>query len=549
MLHRGRRVLWLLNHVTLMKTEIPIMLSMGYEVFTPKIIPNVTGLRSGAVDYTYDAHLTLPRDVLELLNSTDFYADKWPDDVIRCINEYFSAMFFIPIRGMLRNALNHFDGAVLMRTFGIEADGRYIDMLAYNDPNSIKRIYEIHDRFWFASAYAQLREVEPRLLSDRDVFLPIGVPSSFDLYKNTWRGGKKQILFVCPSIETIPFYKNIYLEFKREFGHRPHVIVGSQPVPVNDEHVLGFVSDERFVELLQESSVMYYHSHEPRHVHYHPIEASVVGTPLVMYEDNLMARMAGRPIAGAVSSLSEARDVIESLLAGDAETIRSVKADQAVVCELFSESHCAEIWEKNFSEGPIGAYMTQENPSKHISSAETKYSHVPRKLLLLPGASLDTTKTPADGIDFTQQQSGFPHFVEYVCGISNPDPWGAWSDGEQIEIGLSQPIIGEIELEITGGAYGQNIDSNIKINIGSASAAFVFDSEPWHAKTQTISINVVEPSSRILIHVPHPTHLDGKSGLGLGIGLSRIAFKSLIPAPQQVRPKRWLSRLLGSIIK
>ncbi|MFT0171978.1 hypothetical protein ACLKMY_23685 [Paraburkholderia mimosarum] len=66
--HKNKRMLWLLNHVTLMKTEIPILLAMGCEVFTPKRIPNDPSFRSGAVDFSYDKDLTIPPQILATLN-------------------------------------------------------------------------------------------------------------------------------------------------------------------------------------------------------------------------------------------------------------------------------------------------------------------------------------------------------------------------------------------------------------------------------------------------------------------------------------------------
>lgn len=34
-----RRVLWLLNHTTLRECEVPLLQSMGFEIFTPKRFP------------------------------------------------------------------------------------------------------------------------------------------------------------------------------------------------------------------------------------------------------------------------------------------------------------------------------------------------------------------------------------------------------------------------------------------------------------------------------------------------------------------------------
>ena len=54
MRNRNKRILWLLNHKTLMPYEVKLLLELGFEVFTPKITPTSPTLRSCAIDITYD---------------------------------------------------------------------------------------------------------------------------------------------------------------------------------------------------------------------------------------------------------------------------------------------------------------------------------------------------------------------------------------------------------------------------------------------------------------------------------------------------------------
>ena len=61
MFHRNKRILWLLNHKTLMPYEAQLLLNLGFEVFVPKVIPKAVSFRSGAVDFAYDGSLTIPQ--------------------------------------------------------------------------------------------------------------------------------------------------------------------------------------------------------------------------------------------------------------------------------------------------------------------------------------------------------------------------------------------------------------------------------------------------------------------------------------------------------
>ena len=69
----SRRLLWIVNHKTLMPAEVPILRSLGWEVFVPKVVPDHDpGFRSAAITWEYDAALGLPRTALAVLNRHNF---------------------------------------------------------------------------------------------------------------------------------------------------------------------------------------------------------------------------------------------------------------------------------------------------------------------------------------------------------------------------------------------------------------------------------------------------------------------------------------------
>ena len=55
-----KRALWLINHTTLRKFEVPLLTELGYEVYLLKSFPYDEGNLSASVDYSYDATLTIP---------------------------------------------------------------------------------------------------------------------------------------------------------------------------------------------------------------------------------------------------------------------------------------------------------------------------------------------------------------------------------------------------------------------------------------------------------------------------------------------------------
>ena len=85
------RILYLINHVTLSKFEIPMLLDMGYEVYMPKIPPFDISVR---VDMELDKVLTVPMEEVSILNDTNFYDEPLNETCINIINcSYFFTVF------------------------------------------------------------------------------------------------------------------------------------------------------------------------------------------------------------------------------------------------------------------------------------------------------------------------------------------------------------------------------------------------------------------------------------------------------------------------
>lgn len=522
---KNKRVLWLLNHMTLMKTEVPILLAMGYEVFTPKAIPTHVGFRSASVNFEYDKSLTIPPEDLETLNAAALYTADWSDEVLAIMNRYFGAVFIMPEEYHIRNAMPKFNGAILLRAFGMEEHRSYSTMLRHLHHDALKWVYAVRDRFWFAAGYEQLHEVETPLLAERNVTLPIALPASYSSHRDSWRGDVKKILFVCPHIKTNEYYAQIYADFKRDFGDLPHIIVGAQKEPVDDPSVVGFVSDADLIGLYQSCAAMYYHSHEPRHVHYSPIEGMEIGTPVVIYSNNLAARMVGHPIAGAVDSVEDAHRLLASLVAGDVEKVEAVRRDQRILGELFSESRCLDVWKKQFDDSGLKRYLDTQGGDLVIDQTiAPHFERVPRHLLHNPRGTVDENATLENGIDFCAPN--LPPFVDYIDGLTPPYDWGVFSVKDAVEIAFDKPLAGVYRIEVTGGASALRLDAIFQMEIGADRRPFTFSRSPWTPETMRLWFKIDDPVSVIRIIIPQSTQR-AAADPQFGIGLRRITIKNM----------------------
>jgi hypothetical protein len=344
-----QRILWLLNHGTLRASEVAMLHVLGYEVFTPKCYPQDEQNLSCSVSYADDATLTIPEAALQRLNAWDFYAGgAWPADLAEIINAYFDVAIVACYSGMLNAVCASFVGPIFMHAFGREGAYTYMQLLRPCQQHVIDRIRQQRN-IWLAPAYGNIAEMEPAWLHAVCVELPIGLAASYYAGQPSWRGGRPDILCVIPRIKTSAYFIDHYHVFKARFGDMPHIIAGGQFVPVTDDpHVTGMLDGAQYHDMMQTCAAMLYDYSEPRHVHLHPMEAIIVGLPVVYLDGGLLALLAGSDLPGCCKSLDEARELLERLSIGDAALAAEIASAQAPIADLFRPERILAIWQERF---------------------------------------------------------------------------------------------------------------------------------------------------------------------------------------------------------
>lgn len=341
------RVLWLLNHTTLRRFEIEQLRDIGIEeVYTPKSFPYDEGNLSASVDYSIDANLTVTQDELDILNRQDWYASP-SVEAWEIANRYFDVAIVGFFPEQLKSTVRNFKGAVILRAFG-HASGHAYSKLLYQvgGERLVRDIRSLGRRFWFGAGYEHLHEVESNFLARRNCFLPVDLSTNDT--STAWTGSNSRILFICPRIGSSPYFENIYNNFKQNFGDVPYTIGGAQPVDVMDPHVIGYVSKEEHERNMREYRVMFYHSQEPNHIHYHPFEAVAAGMPLVFMAGGLLDRMGGKELPGRCKTINDAKKKIQKILNGDERIIRAIRSTQHLLLDAIKAENCAPRWQSSF---------------------------------------------------------------------------------------------------------------------------------------------------------------------------------------------------------
>ena len=325
-------------------------------MFTPKLVPDDAAFRSSSITDAFDDSMTIDVDSLARLGAHDFYSGRWDPELADLIDREFDVAV-VGLNGYITpfsEAARKFGGLVIGRAFGREHPARYTTFFDEGEPPLLEVVAALGARFVFGRAYAGLSEIEAPQLAGRSCTLSLPPPSHAFDGVGEWDGSGDRAVFLCPGIRDTIYYGAIYDRIKADFGDVPHVIFGRQVAPVDDPAVLPYLSDDGLVDLYRHAPVFVYPSVEPRHVHYSPIEAMVVGAPVLYYAGTLTDRIAGRrDVPGRCASTDEMRAKARALLAGDRGLADAIRAPQPSIVDAFDVDAAREEWRDVLAGVPV----------------------------------------------------------------------------------------------------------------------------------------------------------------------------------------------------
>lgn len=326
------------------------MKDLGFEIFTPKKVPKEILQTSGSVVYDYDCTLTIPEEDLNILNNYNFYENiEMPLYIKKIINKYFDIVFVMFDLYALEKIVMNFDGQIFARVFGLGSDITYNGIVEeFYHESFLYKLEQIKDRFWLSQCYENISEIESGVFKEKELFMPLGLPSDFYEIEGQWTGELEKVLFFCTRIKYNTDSEKIYNKFRHDFKGFDYLVAGNQPVPVDDHRVIGYLEQDELNDLYRNCKVMYYHSTFPRHVHYHPLEAMIVGMPVVFMDGGLLSILGGKEQAGCCKDINEARKKVRRILDGDEKLIESIRRDQKKILYKFSYQYNKDEWERNF---------------------------------------------------------------------------------------------------------------------------------------------------------------------------------------------------------
>ncbi len=354
------RVMWLLNHKSAMAFEIPALKKNGVsEIFLPKIIPDDPTFRSASISYEEDKNLTIPNELLKSLNGINWYRDRVSPELWEEINKYFDVIFFILYDYFcLEQFLLNFKGALVLRAYGLPFGLTYSGLINERCNLKITELISKRGNFFFGQAYDNLAEIEEDYLKNKALYLPLGLPPKKKSMVN--KGGSGKLLFVLPDIRMVPDHQENYKMFSETFKDIPRWIGGSQILEHKGSEVLGYLSDEEYRKVMETSEVMFYHSNQPRHLFYHPLEAMEIGLPVIFLSGGMLDNIGGGSLPGRAKNYKEAKVKIQRILSGDKSFRENCIQSQQIILKKLTLDYCLPYWKKSFLS--IKAQIAEKEP-------------------------------------------------------------------------------------------------------------------------------------------------------------------------------------------
>jgi len=361
-----RRIMYNINHMKLVANEVPLLRSLGYEVYVPKHLPdNANDATSAGVSNRFDSSLSISKEDLALLNAHNFYEEKsWGDDVSRVIEENFCMVITAAYETPMHTFLSYVSIPVGIRVFGLATDAKYSTIFS---PEIKNLILERASRCFFLAAYSHLASIETEF---KDLFRHAPITCGPEGPYHARDVTRRAVLFQCSRINVNPYYTAKVNKFVSDFSGSglEYAIYGSEISTFNSTHNLGRPSTAEINRLFASYSAMYYDSVEPRHLHYHPLEAMYAQMPVIFLQEGMLGML--MPYSPARSNdLEDATAKLRRLIQGDKALEDEIVWHQNALLQTLKISSNRKAWRVVLDE--IGCSLSQGDRIK--PSSKEKY--------------------------------------------------------------------------------------------------------------------------------------------------------------------------------
>jgi hypothetical protein len=126
---------------------------------------------------------------------------------------------------------------------------------------------------------------------------------------------------------------------------RRNILLGKDNENINNINKMNNLVDDAYYKTISECKLLYYHSKEPRHLHYHPLEAIIIGIPVIFYEESLLNSYLNNS-PGKCKTLKEVCSKIDKIFNNDIEFINKIILEQNKIIHHLKRENNISIFNK-----------------------------------------------------------------------------------------------------------------------------------------------------------------------------------------------------------
>ncbi len=336
------RIFWLGMHKLLVRTELPRLRALGFEVFNPPYLSKIED-QSAELNWDHGQPSTLPPDVFQKLSSYNFFYNPISPEIAELLNTYFDAVIVTINPDWLTEVLRVYKKRTLFRAYGQPYP---LSEFLWN--NGAGRVILDHPDFHFVPFHDLTTDLEHTWLTGRMSVVPYQIDNDVIALQDTWDIDalrRKEIMITCPNIEN-PYYRAHYDFLKQNFADPGFRFYGVQFKHPDDPQIVGTLSRKDYLKAYQDTSGYLYTHGGPMVSYLPPIEMMMVGGPVLYLPHSLLARFFGKNSPGLARNPEDARTKARRLIERDEGYISEVIASQQDVRRPYHPDHVNPIFDR-----------------------------------------------------------------------------------------------------------------------------------------------------------------------------------------------------------
>jgi glycosyltransferase involved in cell wall biosynthesis len=332
------RIFWLGMHKVLVRTELQRLRSLGMEVFNPPYLSKIVD-QSAELNWNSAQNSTLPASIFKELAQTNFFYEEVNSRIADILNTYFDIAIVTISPTWLKTIVNVFEGPIIYRTFG-----QAFNISQEMNNLGIAEILQHHRSLRMLPHTHLTLDGEASWISNISQPIPYCLTDDVFGYQDSWSAksaNNGDVAITCPNIAN-PYYKAHYEYIKFHYRDGYFKLFGVQTSQVDDHSVVGTLPRHEQLECFR-NLACYLYTYTDKNVCYlPPIEAMVIGVPVLFPSGCLLDRYFGEAqCPGRYQTESEALDLISRIRSNDKCLIQNIINSQLEIRKLYTPSY---VW-------------------------------------------------------------------------------------------------------------------------------------------------------------------------------------------------------------